>query len=255
MAKLSNSVLILGTSDGVVSPRRAHASLLISIDGANLLFDCGEPCSHSLVKRGIPADLVDAIFLSHLHSDHVGGFPMVVQWLWLANRTKPLPVYLPREAMVPFRNFLNTVLRMTFSPLKGRKKLGIRGVSVTAWNNSHLESLRESYGRLYPKNKFESYSFRIEGKSRSIVYSGDVGAPLDLMPLLQRKTDVLIVELAHFEPVTLFEFLSNYRIEKVVFTHLGGFIQRNLEQTKRLAYRFFKRGRCIFAEDGFRLRF
>jgi ribonuclease BN (tRNA processing enzyme) len=262
MSNLRNSVLVLGTSDGVVSPRRAHASLLLSIDGVELLFDTGEPCSHSLVKRGIPADFVDAIFLSHLHSDHVGGFPMVVQWFWLANRTKPLPVYMPKEGITTFRHYLNTVLlfeelmkfRMNLLPIKPKKKLSVRGVTVTAWNNTHLESLKESFGKMYP-NKFESFCFRIDGRKTSVVYSGDVGAPLDLVPLLQKKTDVLIVELAHFEPITLFEFLSSYRIQKIVFTHLGGFIQRNLNQTKKLAHKFFKKGQCIFAEDGFRLRF
>ncbi|MBV9464247.1 MAG: ribonuclease Z [Verrucomicrobiae bacterium] len=263
MSKLGNSVLILGTSDGVVSPSRAHASILLSIDGRCILFDCGEPCSHSLVKRGVPADLVDAIYLSHLHSDHVGGFPMVIQWFWLANRTKTLPIYLPKEGVEPIRNYLNTVLlfeelmkfKMNLIPLRAKKPMTVRGLNVTCCNNSHLESLKESFGKMYPQNKFESFSLRVEGKSASIVYSGDVGTPLDLIPLLQRRTDVLIVELAHFEPITLFEFLSSYKIHRIIFTHLGGFIQRNLEKTKKLAGRYFKNGQCIFAEDGLRLKF
>ena len=169
---------------------------------------------------------------------------------------------MPREGIATVRNYLNTVLlfeelmkfRMSLVPLKGKRKISVRGVSVTAWNNTHLESLKENFGKMYP-NKFESFCFRVDGRKTSVVYSGDVGAPLDLVPLLQKKTDVLIVELAHFEPITLFEFLSSYRIQKIIFTHLGGFIQRNLDQTKKLALKFFKKRQCIFAEDGLRLRF
>ena len=35
-----------------------------------------------------------------LHADHIGGFFMLMQALWLERRRKPLPVYLPPAGMV-----------------------------------------------------------------------------------------------------------------------------------------------------------
>src|SRR5208282_5839063 len=101
-----DSVTFLGTSDGLPSTNRKHASLLVRIAGRTVLLDCGEPCSHTLKRMGVDFNSIDAVVISHTHSDHVAGFPMLVQSMWLERRRRPLPVWIPRHAIRPLQNWL-----------------------------------------------------------------------------------------------------------------------------------------------------
>ena len=55
--------------------------------------DCGETVSGGYKATGLDYDTIDRIFISHLHSDHIGGFFMLMQGFWLeqtAERTAGL---------------------------------------------------------------------------------------------------------------------------------------------------------------------
>jgi ribonuclease BN (tRNA processing enzyme) len=51
--------------------------LIESAGGRRLLVDCGCDARLSLAEAGLQAKDIDAVFVSHLHSDHVGG----LEWL------------------------------------------------------------------------------------------------------------------------------------------------------------------------------
>jgi len=46
-----------------------------------LLIDCGSDARHSLRNLGHMPNDFDAVYISHLHSDHIGG----IEWFALAN--------------------------------------------------------------------------------------------------------------------------------------------------------------------------
>ncbi|MDP2696519.1 MBL fold metallo-hydrolase [Thalassospira sp.] len=46
-----------------------------------LLIDCGSDARHSLRRMGLAPNDLDAIYISHLHSDHIGG----LEWVALSN--------------------------------------------------------------------------------------------------------------------------------------------------------------------------
>lgn len=55
--------------------------------GRKLLIDCGSDARFSLAESGmVPADL-DAVYVSHLHGDHIGG----LEWLALSTYFSPHP--------------------------------------------------------------------------------------------------------------------------------------------------------------------
>ena len=42
-----------------------------------MLIDCGSDIKHSLFEQGLSHTDIDAVYISHLHADHVGG----LEWL------------------------------------------------------------------------------------------------------------------------------------------------------------------------------
>lgn len=72
-------VTLLGTGSPAPSMRRFGPGVLVQAGGKTLLFDAGRGGTQRLMQLGLPLGKVDALFLTHLHSDHVVGIPD----LWL----------------------------------------------------------------------------------------------------------------------------------------------------------------------------
>lgn len=55
-------------------PNNYQSNMMISTsDHKNLLIDCGGDARHALTEQGFKADDIDAVYISHLHADHIGG--------------------------------------------------------------------------------------------------------------------------------------------------------------------------------------
>ncbi len=54
---------------------RFEPGTLVAAGGKTLLFDAGRGCLQRLRQLNIAYDSVDALFFTHLHSDHIVGFP------------------------------------------------------------------------------------------------------------------------------------------------------------------------------------
>lgn len=86
---------LLGTGSPEPRMDRFGPSILIEAGKQKLLFDCGRGATQRIEQLKIPFADVDALFLTHLHSDHVVGIPDL--WLtgWLRGRKVPLRVWGP----------------------------------------------------------------------------------------------------------------------------------------------------------------
>jgi ribonuclease BN (tRNA processing enzyme) len=261
------SVVVLGSSSGVPTTTRGNAAQVLRHSGKSYLIDCGEPLTQSLLRAGCDPLQLTAVFLTHLHIDHLGGLPQLVQTLQIRGRSQPLPVYLPAEGLAPLAHFLEAVylspdllpyqLRLIGS---GPGELYADGaIRVTAHPNRHLDSLRARVGEVavkHPGWALESRSLVVEAGAERIVFSGDLRGPEELAPLLPEAT-ALVCELVHFMPQALYPMLERGpRLRDVVLTHFHPNVEGRAEEIMSEVRRRLPAGaRVHWACDGLAVSF
>ena len=76
-------IVLLGTGTPLPDPERAGPSTLVRAGGLQLLVDCGRGVLMRLAAVGVTPPGLDAVFLTHLHSDHVSDFNDVFTTRWV----------------------------------------------------------------------------------------------------------------------------------------------------------------------------
>ena len=91
-------VTLLGTGAPPPVMNRFGPSTLVEAGGQKFVFDAGRGALQRLTQQRVRWQDIDGVFLTHLHSDHVVGFPemWLTGWLTGAGRDRPLNVWGPR---------------------------------------------------------------------------------------------------------------------------------------------------------------
>ena len=231
---------------------------MIHLGGVRLLFDAGDGLSSSYKATGCGYDAVDRVFLSHMHSDHVGGFSLFVQGLWLEKRRRGLPVHLPGLAVPAIQAWLRaTVLfdqllgfPLYWEPLAKNVPIREGGVTIVPFPTTHLESLRKAFQKRQPSTCFEAFCFVIEGHGKRLAYTADIGHVDDLDPLLAQPLDLLVCEASHVPLNELLAKLAGRSIGRLVFTHLERELWNNPELFQAAAQAALGDLPFVIARDG-----
>ena len=92
---MSLRVTFLGTSGAIPTTDRAPSAIYLNREGDGLLFDCGEGTQRQMMRFNTGFGIT-AIFVTHLHGDHILGIPGLVQSLSFNGREKPMTIYTPQ---------------------------------------------------------------------------------------------------------------------------------------------------------------
>lgn len=84
---------LLGTGAALSDASRTTTMLAVEGPDSLYLVDCGGDAAHRALNSGLDLARVDGLVVTHEHADHVGGFPLLMERLWLAGRTEPFPVF------------------------------------------------------------------------------------------------------------------------------------------------------------------
>ena len=221
-------VTVLGTADGHTSVSRQHAGLLLQDGSTSLLLDSGANVAQHLFRAKLDPNLPSAFWLSHLHSDHVGQFAMLIQSLWLRQRCDPLQIFCPALAVPTLQRWLEQCLlfppllgfALEWHPIEAQRAVTLGSWQLEAFATRHLAGLSDQFQKAYPQTSFDCFGVAIRHKAGRFVYSADLASPDDLEPILRgQKTTFLVCEVSHFSSAELFRFLASVSVNKVALTH------------------------------------
>ncbi|MEO7769178.1 MAG: MBL fold metallo-hydrolase [Ferruginibacter sp.] len=208
-------VTLLGTGTPQPIMERFGPSILVQAGNKTLLFDAGRGCLQRLRQLNLGYDTIDALFFTHLHSDHIVGLPDL--WLtgWLLSlRKTPLLVFGPQGSkqmtdylQKAYAFDINIRIEDDKAPFDGSKLLttdikeGViyekSGVKVIAFLVDH-----------YPI--VPAFGYRIEYGGHSVVLSGDTRYSENLIKFA-KGTDLIVHEVA-IAPDTLSKSDPKYHI-------------------------------------------
>lgn len=105
---MSIAVTILGNSSAKPTSSGHPSAQVVNVNEQYFLVDAGEGVQRQMARHGISALKLRAVFISHLHGDHLYGLFPLLSTLGLYGRRTPLRIYAPR----PFGEMLECFLRL-----------------------------------------------------------------------------------------------------------------------------------------------
>lgn len=228
-------ITLLGTSHGDPTMTRLNTSSLIEVNGHYYLIDAGEGVTPSLIRMDIWPEMLEGVFITHMHMDHTCALAMILeQCLKRRNRFPDIDpaVFLPDpecEAILRAWLKVNHVKEEKLHRLSSFKAGEIfddGNIKVEAFHTYHV-----------PKDPAKpdagSYGFRVTAGDKKVFFTGDLYHDFSDFPSEAADgCDALICELVHFTPESAFERLKDLRLGQLVFTHIGNLWQDPANQPK-----------------------
>ena len=229
---MTTEVILTGT--GVPHPRPgvAGAGVLVRHEDVALQFDAGRSTVMRLMDAGTPPHALTAVFLTHVHSDHVVGLPDLAMTRWIQQQlvqSGPLTVVAPeglaarfvRRMLEPYDDDLAlrvshvgaTPIEVTLVPFE------VPAAPTLVWT-SEGGAVRVLAVAVHHEPVPEAVAYRIETPDGAVVVSGDTRVCAEVEQL-SAGADVLVHEacrtsaMAPFIAGTVFETIFSYHADTV----------------------------------------
>ncbi|HSE47487.1 MAG TPA: MBL fold metallo-hydrolase [Gemmatimonadales bacterium] len=197
-------VTLLGTGSPPPVMHRFGPSILIEAAGQKFLIDAGRGALQRLGQVKVRWQDVEGVFFTHLHSDHVVGFPdlWLTGWLVGPGRDRPLHVWGPRgtkKMMAHLEQAYEFDIRIRLYDDRASPE----GIVVFAQDISEgvvLEKggLKITAFEVDHKPVKPAFGYRVDYGGRSVVLSGDTRVSQNLIRHAQ-GVDLLVHEVVSAE--------------------------------------------------------
>lgn len=201
------SVALCGTGSPFPDATRAGPCSVVIAGRHVFVVDAGEGGARNITLMGIPPGRIEALLLTHFHSDHTDGIGPMMLLRWTGSAaTRPLPVHGPAgveaviagyDAAYKTDNGYRTAHHgAAIAPPSGAGATALpfalprRGQSIVVMERDGLKvtAFQVNHGPVKP-----AVGYRFDYKGRSIVFSGDTAPSLSLVSAA-RGADLLVHE-------------------------------------------------------------
>mgnify|MGYP001818635395 CR=1 FL=1 len=216
-------LFMCGTSSPLPDPNRAQACVAILAGEELYIVDTGAGSARVATLGRLPLERLEAVFLTHFHSDHIAALPEFNLNSWVAGRPAPLSVFGP-PGVAEVVDGLNAAYRLDSTYRVAhhgdelmRPELGVMQAELmeagTAqdFDDLTVTSFEVNHDPIRP-----AVAYRFDYRGRSVVVSGDaivtqglIDAATDADLLLQDTLSLPIIK-------TLERASAGTRMEKIL---------------------------------------
>lgn len=184
-------VAVCGSGSPLANSERRPACNLVFAAGRIFVVDAGAGSFARVIKWRLPLERMEAVFITHFHSDHIADLPEARLQSWVAQRPAPLPVYggpgierivsgfSEAFALDDFYRIAHhgaDFLKPENGPMQpheianadGTPLTGMQGKVVLEKDGLTVTAFAVDHAPVVP-----AYGYRFDYKGRSVVFSGD----------------------------------------------------------------------------------
>jgi ribonuclease Z len=224
---------LLGTGAARSDAHRTTTMLALSEGDSLLLVDCGGDVVQRALACGLDLKRLDGLLLTHEHPDHISGFPLFMERIWLAGRREPIAVHGPAATLGRARKLFEVF-----------DTSGWTGLPDVDWREVPMEEgavVREGHDWAVNASPAEhgvpAVGYRFEAAGRAIAYSGDT-RPSPAIARLARGADLLVHEATgrlpgHTSAEDAARVAAESGVGRLLLVHLPpGLTERDLERAR-----------------------
>ena len=189
---------LLGTGCPKVDFKRFGPANLISTKKTKILVDCGSGVTQRLDQINISSAEIDALFLTHLHSDHVIDLYQLIISSWHSYRSKPWKIFGPKGTKMFVKKIMRAWKEERSQRIKYEARSSIAAFKIIVKEFSSLgtikiRDLNIKYFEVDHKPVKYAYGFNFFHKNKKLTISGDTRPSENVMKYGQ-LSDVLLHE-------------------------------------------------------------
>ena len=189
---------LLGTGCPSIDYKRCGSSNLITTKKTNILVDCGSGVTQRLNESGNTSADIDALFLTHLHSDHVIDLYQLIVSSWHSDRASFWKIYGPKGTKKFVKKIMNAFqderkLRISYESRSSIKAFDIQVTEFNSRGSYSFKDLKIKYFEVDHKPVKYAYGFSFFNNSKKLTISGDT-RPCENLMKYAYKSDVLLHE-------------------------------------------------------------
>lgn len=153
------------------------SSSLLSLDGQAVVIDCGLGVTRGLADQGFALKDLDAIVITHLHSDHYLELGPLIHTAWTAGLKTVVDVWGPSGLSRYWCGFLDSMADdLAYrTHEEGRPDLAslVRIHPLRIGDKVRIGQIRMRTAQSIHPPLTETFALRFEGAAKTIVFSGD----------------------------------------------------------------------------------